>query len=367
VSPRVATIFAAALPPVEAPPVDLRDLLAQLWIRASGNMEQILEWLKEIMERYPLLGEGKGYEDMLAELEKMGLIRQEGDKFVGTPAGSRSVRDSVYERLFQGLSRGLAGRHAAPTLGPGTERVPSTRPWSPGDDPRDIDWNASLVRTALRGGEVSSLSEDDLSTWETEAATSCATALLIDVSHSMILYGEDRITPAKMLAIGLSEHIRRNHPRDTLDVVAFGDEAWRIPNDSIAELSVGPFHTNTADGLRLARDLLRRRRAPNRRILVVTDGKPSCVFDKGRLYKNPFGLDPLVVERTLAEGRRCRRDGSLISTFLIAQDPMLVAFAELFARAVDGQVFQAGLDRLGEVVLSEWSKSRIRTPRRRGI
>jgi len=365
-NPAVALVYGAALPPEDSPPVNLRDLFAQLWLRASGNMEQILEWLKEIMEQYPLLGEGKGYEDLLAELEKMGLIRKNGETPVGTEVGRQAVRDSVYEQLFKGLGRGLAGRHAAPTIGPGSERVPSTRPWSPGDDPRDIDWNASLTRTALRGADPAHLSEDDLSTWETESATSCATALLIDVSHSMILYGEDRITPAKMLAIGLSEHIRRNHPRDTLDVVAFGDQAWRIPRDSIAELSVGPFHTNTADGLRLARDLLRRRRAPNRRILVITDGKPSCIFDKGHLYKNPFGLDPLVVERTLLEGRRCQREGSLISTFLIAHDPMLVEFAELFARAVDGQVFQAGLDRLGEIVLEEWTKNRIRTPRRHG-
>jgi len=350
--------YGQALPADPEAKIDWRDLFSQLWLRANGDLDQVMKWLREIAERYGLPGEGRSFEDLMDDLEKMGLIQRERGQILPTARGRQAVRDSVYDRIFTGLGNGLLGGHAAPRTGPGPERQPSTREWRPGDEVRDIDWNASLRNTLRRGARVGDLGEQDLEAWETEASTSCATVLMIDVSHSMILYGEDRITPAKMVAIGLAEYIRRRHPRDTLDVIAFGDEAWRIPTASIAELAVGPYHTNTAEGLRLSREILRKRRAANRRILMITDGKPSCIFDKGRLYKNSNGLDPLVVERTLNEGRRCFREGCGVSTFMIAEDPYLVEFVELFTRAVQGQAFYTGLDRLGEFVLRDWASNR---------
>ncbi len=340
--------------------IDWRDLFSQLWLRANGDLDLVMQWLRELAERYGLPGDGRSFEELLDELEKMGLFQRERGQFLATPRGRQAVRDSVYDRIFTGLGNGLLGGHGSVRTGPGPERQPSLRDWHPGDEVRDIDWTSSLRNTMRRGAALGDLEEQDLQAWETEASTSCSTVLMIDVSHSMVLYGEDRITPAKMVAIGLAEYIRRRHPRDSLDVIAFGDEAWRIPTASISELAVGPYHTNTADGLRLAREILRKRRAANRRILMITDGKPSCIFDKGRLYKNSNGLDPLVVERTLAEGRRCFREACLVSTFMIASDPYLVEFIELFTRAVQGQAFYTGLDRLGEFVLRDWASNRKR-------
>jgi Ca-activated chloride channel homolog len=342
--------------------VDWRALFSQLWVRSNGDLSEVLQDLEEIVRKYGLAGEGRGFDDVLDDLEKLGLIKRQVGQILPTPGSKSAVRDSIFDLVFGGLERGLPGGHASPRAGAGRspERQPHTRAWQNGDDVRDLDWGASLRNTLRRGTGAGGLEEGDLEVWESESTTGCATVLMIDVSHSMILYGEDRITPAKMVAIGLAEFIRRRHPRDTLDVLAFGNEAWRIPITSLAELAVGPFHTNTADGLRLAREFLRKRRASNKRILMITDGKPSCIFDKGRLYKNSMGLDPLVVERTLAEGRRCLREGCGISTFMIAQDPALVEFVELFTRAVHGQAFFTGLDHLGEFVLRDWNAKRSR-------
>jgi uncharacterized protein with von Willebrand factor type A (vWA) domain len=337
--------------------LDWKSAFAKLWVRADGRLDRVLEDLRDLVQR-----SGGDWEDVLKGLEREGILRREDEGFEATAHGRQVVRDSVLDQVFGNLAGSLPGSHAAPrSEGRGLrERIPSTRPWESGDDPRDIDWGSSLRNVLRRGGDASRLREGDLESWETEPAAGCATVVMIDVSHSMILYGEDRITPAKMVAIALAEHIRRRHPRDSLDVVAFGNEAWRIPVDSIAELSVGPFHTNTAAGLKLAREILRGRRASDRRILMITDGKPSCVFDRGRLYRNSGDLDPRVVELTLAEGRRCLRDGCGISTFMVAQDPVLLEFVDLFTRAVHGQAFHTGLDRLGEFVLRDWAASRSR-------
>lgn len=336
--------------------IDWKSVWAQLWVRANGRMDRALEDLRDLVEQ-----NGGGWEDVLSELESQGLVQRKTDgEFLTTSRGRSAVRDSIFDLVFGGLESALPGGHAAPRSAAGgrSERIPSTRPWASGDDPREIDWNASLRNSLRRGGSPTRPEEGDLETWESESVTGCATVLMIDVSHSMILYGEDRITPAKMVAMGLAEYIRRHHPRDSLDVLAFGNEAWRIPTHSIAELAVGPFHTNTADGLRLARNLLRKRRSPNKRILMITDGKPTCIFDKGRLYRNPGDLDPRVVELTLAEGRRCVREGCEISTFMLARDPALVDFVELFTRAVRGQAFYTGLSRLGEFVVRNWATRR---------
>jgi len=181
---------------------------------------------------------------------------------------------------------------------------------------------------------------------------------MIDISHSMILYGEDRITPAKMVAMSLAEFVKRNYPRDTLDVITFGDEAKEIPADKIAHVAVGPYHTNTCDGLRLAQNLLRKRKNSNKQIFMVTDGKPSAVFDRGRLYRNSFGLDPLVLQKTFAEGRACRKNKIRVCTFMIAKDPYLVEFVEEFSKVSGGQAFYTGLDGLGEFIFVDYAAHR---------
>ena len=183
--------------------------------------------------------------------------------------------------------------------------------------------------------------------------------LLLDVSHSMILYGEDRITPAKRVALALCELITTRFPKDSLDVVLFGDTAWRVSMDQIPYLSAGPYHTNTRDGLRLARDILRKKRQANRQIVMLTDGKPSALTEPdGEVYKNPFGLDPRVVNKTLEEAEACRRLSIPITTFMLTSDPLLVEFVEDFTRVNRGRAYYSELDRLGSFVLVDFVRNR---------
>jgi Ca-activated chloride channel family protein len=350
--------------------VDLTDLFSQLFLRSNGDVGQALEWLRRIAERQGWLNRERTFEDMLDQLEEKGVIKRDKDGFEITPAGDKAVRESVFERVFKGMGKGLRGNHNTGKLGRGGERQAETRPYAFGDDLADLDFNATIRNSLQRGGEEAAagaewtgmpaggLSEDDFEVHEREQLASCSTVLMLDISHSMILYGEDRITPAKMVAMSLVEFVKRHYPRDTLDVITFGDEAKEIPADRIAHVSVGPFHTNTCDGLRLAQTLLRKRKNTNKQIFMVTDGKPSAVFDRGRLYRNSFGLDPLVLQKTFAEGRACRKNKIRVCTFMIAQDPYLIEFVEEFSKVCAGKAFYTGLDGLGEFVFVDYAAHR---------
>lgn len=352
--------------------IDLVDLFSQLFLRSNGNIRQTLEWLRRIAENNGLLGRDRTFEDMLDELEEKGVLRRDKGKFDITPAGDQAIRESVFERVFKGMGKGLRGSHNTGKLGKGGERQPETRPYAFGDDVSDLDFNASIRNSLKRGSEDGAqdaasdwnglpqggVSEDDFEVHERERLAGCSTVLMLDISHSMILYGEDRITPAKMVAMSLVEFVRRHYPRDTLDVITFGDEAKEIPADKIAHVAVGPFHTNTCDGLKLAQTLLRRRKNPNKQIFMVTDGKPSAVFDRGRLYRNSMGLDPLVLQKTFAEGRNCRKNKIRVCTFMIAQDPYLIEFVEEFSQVCGGKAFYTGLDGLGEFVFVDYQAHR---------
>lgn len=359
--------------------IDLVDLFSQLFLRSNGDVGQALEWLRRIAERQGWLDRDRTFEDMLDELEEKGVLKRDQDGFGITPAGDKAVRESVFERVFKGMGKGLRGNHNSGKLGRGGERQPETRPFAFGDDIADLDFNATLRNSLHRGNEAvartgaaggagtgedwngmpaEGLSEEDFEVHEREQLASCSTVLMLDISHSMILYGEDRITPAKMVAMSLVEFVKRHYPRDTLDVITFGDEAREIPADRIAHVSVGPFHTNTCDGLRLAQTLLRKRKNTNKQIFMVTDGKPSAVFDRGRLYRNSFGLDPLVLQKTFAEGRSCRKNRIRVCTFMIAQDPYLIEFVEEFSKVCGGKAFYTGLDGLGEFVFVDYAAHR---------
>ncbi len=347
--------------------VDLVDLFSQLFLRSNGDVRQALEWLRRIAQKQGWLDRERTFEDMLDELEEKGILKRDKGGFDVTPAGDRAVRESVFERVFKGLGKGFRGNHATGKLGRGGERQAETRPYAFGDELADLDFSATFKNGLRRGGEEASsgaalpegwaglpeggLSEEDFEVHEREQLATCSTVLMIDISHSMILYGEDRITPAKMVAMSLAEFVKRHYPRDTLDVITFGDEAKEIAADKIAYVSVGPYHTNTCDGLRLAQNLLRKRKNANKQIFMVTDGKPSAVFDRGRLYRNSFGLDPLVLQKTFAEGRACRKNKIRVCTFMIAKDPYLIEFVEEFSKVSGGQAFYTGLDGFGVIIL----------------
>ena len=182
--------------------------------------------------------------------------------------------------------------------------------------------------------------------------------VMIDISHSMVLYGEDRITPAKKVALALTELILTKYPKDSIDVLLFGDDAVEVPISEIPYVKVGPYHTNTKAGLELAQQILRRRKHNNKQIFMITDGKPSALFENGRLYTNSFGLDMKIVNRTLEEADRCRRVGIPITTFMLATDPMLVNFVEQLSKINRGRAFYSSPDRLGEYILADYIRNR---------
>ena len=184
--------------------------------------------------------------------------------------------------------------------------------------------------------------------------------LMIDISHSMILYGEDRITPAKRVAMALAELIKQRYPKDALHIVLFGDVAREVTLRDLTYCGVGPYHTNTRMALQMARDILVRKKQSNKQIFMITDGKPTALFDKGELYINSMGHDPRIVNKTLNEAAECKRHGIPITTFMIAQDPWLVKFVEDLTEINKGSAFYASLDKLEQTVFVDFMKNRKR-------
>ncbi|MCX7930096.1 MAG: hypothetical protein N2663_05185 [Chlorobi bacterium] len=338
----------------------LLKLFRVVLLKADMDVTEALELIELLDERYGVLG-SMSMEDYIALLRAEGLLEERDGQLRPTAKTERLLRTDALDEIFRTLKKGELGNHDIPHNGEGSEPLPETRRFMFGDPINLIDPTETLQNALIRDYTLDqfSLHEDDISVHETEHATSCAAVLAIDISHSMVLYGEDRITPAKCVALALVELITTKYPTDQLDVIIFGDEAQRIERGLIPYISVGPFHTNTRDALRLARQLLRRMRGANKQILLITDGKPSAIFDDaGRLYKNPFGLDPRIVNKTLDEAVACRRDGITISTFMIARDQYLRGFVEELTRANRGRAFYSELDQLGKMLIVDYVRNR---------
>ena len=220
----------------------------------------------------------------------------------------------------------------------------------------------ALTRTAGDRGPGDplriSLREEDLEIREREQHTGCATVMMVDVSHSMVLYGEDRMFPAREIALALFQLITTRYRKDTLDLVLFGDDAEHVPLHRIPYIQAGPFHTNTKAGLRMAQSILAHRRHVNKQVFMVTDGKPSAIDRNGQIYKNPYGLDRMIVNRTLDEARACRKAGISVTTFMVARDPALVEFVAEFTRLNRGRAYFTGTDRLGETMFVDYLRNR---------
>ena len=340
----------------------LEHVYNQLLLFTDGDAERALEMLGKLGRRHGLLDEKLTLEDFVRWLERRDLVARDGrGRIAPTRRGERAIRTSAFESVFRDLAKDAQGDHRVAHAGQGTERLPETRAWSFGDPLSALAPTETVSNAIRRGGLDATVEEEDLRVHETEHLSSCATVLLIDLSHSMILYGEDRITPAKRVALALTELIETRYPKDKLDVVVFGDEAWQVPLADLPYLQVGPFHTNTRAGLRLARELLRKRRQANRQIVMLTDGKPSALTERnGSIYKNPFGLDRRVVNKTLEEAEACRRHGIPITTFMLTEDPLLVDFVETFTRANRGRAYYSRLDQLGSFVLVDYLRNRRR-------
>ena len=338
----------------------LASLFSYLLIQTSGDVEEAIEWLRQLAQEYGILDENLTIEGLIEKLKEMGIIEEAKEFLKLTTKGVQRIRQDALREIFTSLRKGGIGYHETPQTGTGIDRLSETKKWTIGDAPTNIDLTSTLTNAFKRGGiEEFTLEEDDLEVYETEHMTSCATVLMLDISHSMILYGEDRITPAKQVALALSELIMQKYPRDYLALVVFGDEAKLMSLSELPFLNVGPYHTNTRAGLQLARDLLRRRKTVNKQIFMVTDGKPSAIFDDShRLYKNSFGLDPRIVNKTLDEAVACRREKITISTFMVARDPYLINFVEELTKANHGRAYYSQLQNLGEFIFVDYIRNR---------
>jgi Ca-activated chloride channel family protein len=335
-------------------------LFSYLVTQTSGDVEEALEWLRQMAEEYGLFDENLTMDDLVDRLRELGLIEDAPTGAQLTSRGVQRIRQDALREIFTSLKKGGPGTHETPHIGGGVERLSETRKFVFGDQPTNIDLTSTLSNTFRRAGiDEFTLKEEDLEVYETEHQTGCATVLMIDISHSMILYGEDRITPAKQVALALAELILTRYPKDYLALVSFGDQAELLSINELPFLSVGPFHTNTKAGLQLARDLLRRRGNVNKQIFMVTDGKPSAMLlPNGKLYKNSFGLDPKIVNKTLDEAVACRREKIAITTFMVARDPYLINFVEELTKANHGRAYYSSLGNLGQYVFVDYIRNR---------
>lgn len=350
----------------------LLDLFSQILLQTSGDVQETLQWMQYLDEQYHIFGPDMTMDMFLDKLKELGLVREDENALLKpTNKAIQNIRRDALLEMFRSLRKSPTGAHDTPHTGSGIERTQNTKSYNFGDATTNIDLTQTIqnaqkrsLRDALPsqsadGDAGLNLQEEDIEVYETEHLTSCATVLMIDISHSMILYGEDRITPAKKVALALSELIKTKFPKDQLFVVTFGDDAELITVSELPFLEVGPFHTNTKAGLRLARRLLKRSGNVNKQIFMVTDGKPSAMFDDaGRLYKNSFGLDPKIVNKTLDEAVACRREKITISTFMVARDPYLINFVEELTKSNKGRAYYSGLNDLGQFVFVDYVRNR---------
>jgi len=339
----------------------LKMLFAYLLVREDGDVERAIEILRQVGERHGLFDAEYSFEDFKRDLLKEKIVAQAPGGFTLTPRGERFVRSSSLAQIFSGLKPGILGEHRTPHTGPGREHTAETRPYTFGDEVADIDFIRSFQNAFRREGDDEAvLGEEDLEVFESERYVSVATCLLLDVSHSMILYGEDRITPAKRVALALTELTLTRYPKDAFHVILFGDTAKEISVRDLTYAGVGPYHTNTQAALALARRILLRKKHANRQIFMITDGKPTALFQDGRLYVNPYGLDRRIVNKTLQEAAECRRFGIPITTFMLARDPALVRFVENLTETNRGRAFFAPVNDVERMVLVDYVRNRRR-------
>ena len=350
--------------PGESPFERLLKILQELLLHTSGDVSEALSWLTELDRQYDLTTPEYGLADFIQDLIDNGYIQtndQRGPSAVPTAKMEASLRRKALEDIFSDIQKAGPGKHQTRFTGRGDEQLPETRPYTFGDPLDHLAVTNSLRNAQIRSGiDDLILTPDDLEVHETVYQAQTSTALMIDISHSMILYGEDRITPAKRVALALSELITTRYPKDTLDILVFGNDAWPVTIKDLPYLQVGPYHTNTVAGLELAMELLRKRRNPNKQIFMITDGKPTCIKKGKKYYKNSFGLDRQIMTRTMNLAVSARRMGIPITTFMIARDPYLVRFVDQFTQANAGKAFYSNLDGLGAFIFQDYKANKRR-------
>lgn len=349
------------------------DVFKDLLTHTSGDIGEAFEWLDMLDKEYDIFTDEYTLEDFEEDLRKRGYIKKEDDSEDGNSGTGKgkniltakleaALREYALDQIFGKLKKSGIGNHRTNKSGVGDERDGENRNFQYGDDLSTVNMTESLKNAQINNG-ISDLrmTEDDLIVEETKHKAQMSTVLMIDISHSMILYGEDRITPAKKVAMALVELIKRKYPKDSIDIIVFGNEAWPIKIKDLPYLQVGPYHTNTVAGLELAMDILRRKRNTNKQICMITDGKPSCLkLPTGEYYMNSVGLDQKIVTECLNKAAQARKLKIPITTFMIAQDPYLRQFVNAFTAQNKGKAFLTGLSGLGQMIFEDYEKNRIK-------
>jgi len=340
---------------------ELLKIFLQLVTITSGDVSEALNWMNEVDRQYNITNDEYGMGDFIDELKERGYIKEnEGGNVLNLTAKSElTIRKQSLEEIFGKLKKSARGNHRTPFSGTGDEITSDRREYSFGDTLEQIDMTDSIKNAQINHGiDDFKLTEKDLEIEERDYKALTSTVLMIDVSHSMILYGEDRITPAKKVAMALSELITTKYPKDTLDIIAFGNDAWPIEIKDLPYLEVGPFHTNTVAGLQLANDILRRRKTNNKQIFMITDGKPTCLKIGIKYYKNSFGLDRKIINKTLDQAAVCRKRNIAVTTFMIARDPYLQQFVREFTKINNGRAYYSSLTGLGDFLFEDYIRNR---------
>ena len=343
---------------------ETRELLDRMM--AEGTLDELINKLMERMER----------ENYISAMPQNGPTRiDDANGQVGNGRDRENARFEVTDKsldflgfktlrdLMGSLGKSSFGRHDTRDMATGIETSGSSRTYEFGDV-LNLDITATLSSAIQREGLTVPLNIEysDLQVHQCEYQSSCATVLMLDCSHSMILYGEDRFTPAKKVAMALSQLIRTQYPGDSLSLILFHDSAEEVPLSQLARVKVGPYYTNTREGLRLAQRVLQRQRKDMKQIVMITDGKPSALtMDDGRIYKNAFGLDPLVVGQTLEEVSKCKRAGVMINTFMLASDYGLVQFVQKVTEMCRGKAYFTTPYTLGQYLLMDYMSRKTKT------
>jgi uncharacterized protein with von Willebrand factor type A (vWA) domain len=358
-------IFTPFEAPEQSPFDKLFDIFSELITHTSGDVDEALDWLNILDKEYSLTSDEYTMDDFIEDLKKKGFLREEiqpdgKGQLAITAKTERVLRKNALDQIFGKIRKSGSGNHKSKKSGQGDELTGEFRDFQFGDSIENISITESLKNAQINNGMGDfRLTEQDLVVEDTHHKSQMSTVLMIDISHSMILYGEDRITPAKKVAMALAELITTSYPKDTLDVIVFGNDAWPIKIKDLPYLNVGPYHTNTVAGLELAMDILRRKRNTNKQIFMITDGKPSCLrLPDGQYYKNSNGLDEFIVEKCYNMAAQARKMHIPITTFMIAQDPYLQSFVEQFTKSNKGKAFYTGLKGLGEMIFHDYETNR---------
>ena len=358
-------VFESFKPEDQSPFDKLFEIFKELITFTSGDFDETINWMRELDKEYNLTNDDYTIDDFVEDLKKKGYIKQKIDPKGTTETTlsaktEQALRKKALDQVFGKIKKTGKGNHKTKKQGLGDEPSGELRNYTFGDALDKISVTESIKNAQLNNGiDHFQLFEKDLVVEESFHKSQMSTVLMVDISHSMVLYGEDRITPAKKVAMALTEFIKTRYPKDSIEVIVFGNDAWPIKIKDLPYLRVGPYHTNTVAGLGLAMDLLRRKRNSNKQIFMITDGKPSCVNMKdGTYYKNSNGLDPFITNQCYAMAQQARRLHIPITTFMIAKDPFLMQFIQKFTEANKGKAFYTGLQNLGEMIFEDYESNR---------